>query len=44
MSLETKTAYPIDTQTLYIPPKEAAELGKVYAEKYQEGKRITMLE
>ena len=38
MSLETKTAYPIDTQTLYIPPKEAAELGKVYAEKYQEGK------
>lgn len=32
------TAYPIDTDTLYISPQSAAEIGKTYAEKYQSGK------
>ena len=38
MSLEITNPYPIDTETLYISPKEAAEIGKDYAEKYREWK------
>lgn len=35
---ENNPAYPIDTKTLYLPPKEAAEVGKTYAAQYQSGK------
>ena len=34
----TDCAYGLDTEKLYIPPKEAAEIGKKYAEEYQSGK------
>ena len=37
MSVESKPAYPMDPRSLYLPPKEAAEQGKAYAEKYQSG-------
>ncbi len=38
MTVEPSPAYPIDSQTLYLSPKEAAEKGKGYSEEYQSGK------
>jgi Rps23 Pro-64 3,4-dihydroxylase Tpa1-like proline 4-hydroxylase len=35
---DTSAAYPINPKTLYLLPKEAAEVGKKYAKEYQSGK------
>lgn len=37
-SVETSAVYPLDAETLYLPPKKAAEIGKTYADQYQSGK------
>jgi hypothetical protein len=34
---DTSAVYPLDGDTLYLPPKQAAEIGRRYAEKYQSG-------
>jgi len=38
MSAEAKPVYPVDTESLYLPPKEAAKIGKKYTHEYRSGK------
>lgn len=37
LNAHTSAVYPLDGDTLYLPPKKAAEIGKHYAREYQSG-------
>jgi Rps23 Pro-64 3,4-dihydroxylase Tpa1-like proline 4-hydroxylase len=38
VNADTSAVYPLDGDTLYLPPKLAAEIGERYAEQYQSGR------